>query len=65
VVRFTADGAYDPTFGNQGKVYSQFFLNGIHVDAPAYTLAIAPDGELVVASGEFSGHNKFLARYEP
>lgn len=65
IVRFTQNGDYDTSFGNQGKVYTQFFVSGTHVDAPAYTLALAPDGKLVVASGEFSSHNKFLARYQP
>jgi hypothetical protein len=41
------------------------FSKAVDVNAPAYALALAPDGKLVVASGEFSGDNKFLARYEP
>ena len=65
VVRFTRDGAYDTTFGNGGKVYTQFFANGIHINAPAYTVALAPDGKIVVASGQFDADSKLIARYEP
>ncbi len=65
VVRFTPDGEYDTEFGNQGKVYTQFFLSGLHINAEPSALALAPDGKIVVASGYWTGHNRLLARYEP
>lgn len=65
VVRFTRDGAYDTTFGNQGKVYTSFFVNGTQVDADGSSVALGPDGKIVVAGGYWPGDRTFLARYEP
>jgi uncharacterized delta-60 repeat protein len=65
LVRFTRDGDYDTTFGNQGKVYTQFFSEGIHIDAEASAVALTPEGKIVVAGGYRSGDGTLLARYEP
>jgi len=64
VTRFTRDGAYDATFGNVGKVHTQFFWNGVRTSSRPYAVALAPDGK-IVAGGGASELDAIMARYEP
>src|SRR5689334_7498372 len=45
VARYNTDGSLDPTFGNGGKVETDF---GNLAGDEAYNLAIQPDGKIVV-----------------
>ncbi|PYS99858.1 MAG: hypothetical protein DMF63_09765 [Acidobacteria bacterium] len=64
VVRFTPDGAYDATFGNIGKVHTQFFLNGVRESSRPYDVALGPDGK-IVAAGAGTDLDAIMARYQP
>ncbi|MGF6884395.1 putative delta-60 repeat protein [Nocardia sp. GAS34] len=62
LVRYTADGKLDPSFGQGGKVSTDF--GGKADDAQA--LAIEPDGKIIVVGtshGTATGDNIALARY--
>ena len=67
LVRYNPDGSLDATFGNEGKVITDF--NGL-ADR-AYSAALQQDGKIVVA-GSVEVHSQFpelrnfaLARYNP
>jgi hypothetical protein len=45
LIRFTAAGRLDPSFGQAGKVTTDFGANG----GAAFALALPPDGKMVVA----------------
>jgi uncharacterized delta-60 repeat protein len=60
LVRYNADGSLDSTFGDGGKVTTNFLSSSGDGDA-AYDLVIQPDGKIVAAG---RGGNRFaLARY--
>jgi uncharacterized delta-60 repeat protein len=63
VARYKADGSLDTSFGNNGKVITDFFGS---VDE-AYAVAIQPDGKIVVAgfaTEHFPESDFALARYD-
>jgi uncharacterized delta-60 repeat protein len=64
LARYRPDGTLDSTFSNDGKVLTDFNRGS---DEEALTLALQPDGKLVVAGlSEASGSMDFaLARYLP
>ncbi len=64
LARYNLDGSLDGTFGNGGKVLTNFSATGNSVDA-AYALAVEPGGGVVVAgqSGETTTTHFALARY--
>src|SRR5689334_22880796 len=55
VARYNTDGSLDTTFGTDGKVTTDF-----NPSAVAYSVAIQPDGKIVVAGG---GSGVAVARY--
>lgn len=67
VVRYNSDGSLDESFGTAGKVNTDFGLaeQGFSY-AQGYSLAIQPDGKLVVAGAAYidTGFDAALARYE-
>jgi uncharacterized delta-60 repeat protein len=67
VVRYNSDGSLDASFGTGGKVSTDFGLaeQGFSY-AQGYSLAIQPDGKLVVAGAAYigTGFDAALARYE-
>ena len=60
LARYNADGSIDESFGVEGKV-----TIGFHNDSRAHTLALQPDGKIVVAGFVDNGSNRdaALARY--
>lgn len=58
-----AEGDLDPTFGNGGKVFTDFFGNS---DDYGFAVALQPDGRIVVAgqSGVYPLFHSALARYD-
>src|SRR5262249_18169598 len=61
-----ADGALDPTFGNQGRVKTDFQRS----NDLAYGMALQPDGKIVVAGISFigisaAGGDFSVAQYNP
>jgi uncharacterized delta-60 repeat protein len=61
LVRYTADGARDPSFGMNGEIQTHFTETG---DA-AFALLVQPDGK-IVAAGHVGYLDRFaLARYNP
>ena len=54
VVRYTAGGVLDPTFGNGGMVVTDF---GASRNEEAYAVAIQSDGKIVVAGQAGNGSN--------
>jgi uncharacterized delta-60 repeat protein len=67
LVRYKSDGSLDESFGAGGKVSTDFGLaeQGFSY-AQGYSLAIQPDGKLVVAGSAYidTGFDAALARYE-
>jgi uncharacterized delta-60 repeat protein len=67
LVRYNSDGTLDASFGTGGKVTTDFGLaeQGFSY-AQGYSLAIQPDGKLVVAGAAYigTGFDAALARYE-
>jgi uncharacterized delta-60 repeat protein len=67
IARFNANGKFDQTFGNGGKLRTHF-EGGYGTGSRAFAAALQPDGKLV-AAGEYhtdNGHARFaLARYNP
>ena len=67
LVRYNSDGSLDESFGTGGKVSTDFGLaeQGFSY-AQGYSLAIQPDGKLVVAGAAYigTGFDAALARYE-
>ena len=63
LVRYTAAGALDPSFGDGGRVLTDFG----HSYDWAYAIALQPDGRIVVGGvSDHSGSRDFaLARYNP
>jgi uncharacterized delta-60 repeat protein len=64
LARYNADGSFDPSFGDEGRVSTDFFGN---VDS-AYDILIQPDGHIIVTgfaatSADFSSDDFALARY--
>jgi uncharacterized delta-60 repeat protein len=51
VARYTARGRLDPSFGQGGKVLTDF---GVHSDSQATAIAVQPDGKVVVAGGDLT-----------
>jgi len=67
LVRYNADGALDSTFGAGGKVITDFgHLEQGFSYAFAFSLAVQPDGKIVVAGQAYidAGYDVALARYE-
>lgn len=67
LVRYNSDGTLDAGFGTGGKVTTDFGLREQGFSyAEGYSLAIQPDGKLVVAGAAFigAGFEAALARYE-
>ncbi|HEY0428295.1 MAG TPA: FG-GAP-like repeat-containing protein [Pyrinomonadaceae bacterium] len=60
LARYNPDGTLDTTFGNGGKVVTDF---GQGLESYAIALIIQPDGRIVIA-GE-SGYEFLVARYNP
>lgn len=65
-IAHAAGGDLDSTFGRGGKVFTDFN----HTTDIAYTVAVQPDGKLVVvgttyANNDFSGEDFAVARYNP
>lgn len=58
VVRYTVTGTYDSTFNGTGIVTTH--VNSRHNDDEAYSVALQPDGKIVVAG--HSGENKEASR---
>ncbi len=60
-------GELDPTFGQDGKVISDF--SAAAADAAAYDVAIQPDGKIVAVGDrfvdDFRGYDFAVARYKP
>src|SRR6185369_5396991 len=66
LVRYNSDGSLDATFGTGGKVATGFFDTVFgQVSATAYSLALQPDGKVVLAGyANLKGGESFaLARY--
>ena len=60
LVRYNSNGLLDGSFGNEGKVLTDFALSGDSAEA----MAIQPDGRIVLAGWTFSDFKNFaLARY--
>jgi uncharacterized delta-60 repeat protein len=61
VVRYTSDGAEDPSFGASGRVTTDFFGRNDGIRG----LAVQPDGRIVAAGGAYDGTTTYfaLARY--
>lgn len=49
IVRLNANGSLDGSFGAGGKVFVDFGLGGASVDEQARSIALFPDGKLIVA----------------
>jgi uncharacterized delta-60 repeat protein len=67
VVRYNSDGTLDASFGTGGKVTTDFGLSEQGFSyAQGYSLAIRPDGKLVLAGAAYigTGFDAALARYE-
>src|SRR4030095_6308656 len=62
LVRYNSDGSLDLSFGTGGKVITNFG----NISAQAYSLALQPDGKIVLAGyANFNGRPSFpLARYK-
>lgn len=61
--RYNPNGTLDPTFGNNGKVTSNFATaTQSYSDDKAYAVAIQPDGKILVA-GSKNDNTIALARY--
>jgi uncharacterized delta-60 repeat protein len=60
LVRYTAGGSLDPTFGSSGKVTTALGSGSSRNEARA--LALQPDGKIIAAG--YSDFNAALARYE-
>jgi uncharacterized delta-60 repeat protein len=60
LARYNTDGTLDTTFGNGGKVLTDF-----GVSADAYSVVVQPDGKIVAAGGANidGGYNFELVRY--
>jgi uncharacterized delta-60 repeat protein len=64
LARYKSDGTLDPSFGNGGKVTTDFAGN---IDR-AFQVAVQTNGKIVVAGNSYSGANNYdfaLARYNP
>jgi uncharacterized delta-60 repeat protein len=61
LIRYMPDGTLDPTFGDDGRVTTQFRLGASYATA----VAIQGDGKIVAAGVDFHGGNFALARYRP
>lgn len=63
LVRYHSNGNLDTTFGNEGKVITDFGFGGDGIRA----MVIQPDGKIVVGGETFNGINVdfALARYQP
>jgi uncharacterized delta-60 repeat protein len=61
LIRYTATGALDTTFGTGGKVWSDF--GGTNSEDVARSLEVDPDGRIIVAG--CAGSSFALARYLP
>lgn len=64
LIRYTSEGALDPTFGNSGIMKQSFLGAGVTQDT-INSLALQPDGKIVVggATNDGGGNHYFLARY--
>lgn len=63
LIRYNVDGSLDPSFGRNGSV-----ITSVAVDDNAKTLALLPDGKLIVAGGAAGvggGPSLALVRYQP
>lgn len=67
VLRYNADGTLDPSFGNGGVVTTDFG-GGVDSYDAATSIAVQPDGKIIVAGGVFqpsggTGEDFGMARY--
>lgn len=65
LARYNSTGLLDETFGNQGKVATDFSQGNRFTDDCAYAVLLLPDGRIVVAgtSGDNFSRDAALARY--
>src|SRR5213083_1294519 len=60
-IAWAADGDLDPTFGNGGKVVTDFNNSTDHLNR----IAVQPDGKIVAIGDTHPSHKGALARYNP
>ena len=56
LVRYNTDGSIDTSFGNDGKVMSDFytFYNNYNYNSEVYSITLLPDGKILVYGGASS-----------